>query len=431
MLRFGLPLALALLVAASLASGAESFPYTARVTSDDASLRSGPGKNYYSTDKLKSGDSVEVYRHDPGGWCAVKPTERSFSWVEAADLEEMGDGIARVRSAEAIARVGSYLSESREVSQVRLHRDETVEIIEKSADGHWFKITPPAGEFRWVFEKFLEAKAGPTVEPDAVPVAKSEAAPDAKLDDAAQHDASPKAGGEQTASLSANHEPGAKADVKLTSHGGERWQMSPVAVEGSPASATGAGSDSAASTNREIVDLDLALSTVVSKDISQWAFTPLRDRAQVALGNAKSAIDRGRVRTLISKIDRFEDIKRRSDALGPRLLASLPASSASAARALPAPSQSNYDAFGRLMPSADQRAGSPQYVLVDEKGNYSTLISAGPGVDLIPYLNKQIAVQGVRTYLPEARKQHVSVQRVAEMPDLSGRVAGRRRGLLR
>ena len=49
----------------------DEFPYTACVNSADVFVRSGPGKNYYPTDKLSKGDKVEVYRHDPGGWCAA------------------------------------------------------------------------------------------------------------------------------------------------------------------------------------------------------------------------------------------------------------------------------------------------------------------------------------------------------------------------
>ena len=45
---------------------------------------SGPGKNYYPTDKLHKGEKVEIYRHDPGGWCAIKPPRQSFSWVSAS-----------------------------------------------------------------------------------------------------------------------------------------------------------------------------------------------------------------------------------------------------------------------------------------------------------------------------------------------------------
>ena len=51
------------------------------ITADDVYVRSGPGENYYPTDKLKAGQEVEVYRHDPGGWYAIRPPKGSFSWV--------------------------------------------------------------------------------------------------------------------------------------------------------------------------------------------------------------------------------------------------------------------------------------------------------------------------------------------------------------
>ena len=54
-------------------SAAEDCPYTAYVSQSDVYVRSGPGKNYYPTEKLAKGDAVEVYRHDPGGWYAVRP----------------------------------------------------------------------------------------------------------------------------------------------------------------------------------------------------------------------------------------------------------------------------------------------------------------------------------------------------------------------
>ena len=59
----------------SPARGDATFPYKATVASEDVYVRSGPGQNYYPTDKLKRGQEVEVYRHDPGGWCAIRPVE--------------------------------------------------------------------------------------------------------------------------------------------------------------------------------------------------------------------------------------------------------------------------------------------------------------------------------------------------------------------
>ena len=55
------------------AAQVQKFPYEAGLTGEDVYVRSGPGKKYYPTGKLKSGDHVIVHRHDPGGWYMISP----------------------------------------------------------------------------------------------------------------------------------------------------------------------------------------------------------------------------------------------------------------------------------------------------------------------------------------------------------------------
>ena len=54
------------------------FPYQALILNDGASIHSGPGSSHYATRKLKQGDAVEVYRHDPGGWKRNPPGQWKF-----------------------------------------------------------------------------------------------------------------------------------------------------------------------------------------------------------------------------------------------------------------------------------------------------------------------------------------------------------------
>ena len=156
----GLPTVCLLLV--SSARGDQTFPYKAYVTSGEVYVRSGPGKNYYPTSKLKTGDQVEVYRHDPGGWFAIRPPSGSFTWVSARYLEKSSHGLAKVVGDQVAARVGSEFSDIRDVIQVRLHRGEVVEILETKEfrsgpeAGTWCKVAPPSGEFRWVSGKFVD-----------------------------------------------------------------------------------------------------------------------------------------------------------------------------------------------------------------------------------------------------------------------------------
>jgi SH3-like domain-containing protein len=141
---------------------AESFPYTAYIRSDDVNVRSGPGDNYYPVSKLARGDVVEVYRHDPGGWYAIRPPAGSFSWISGEFLKPIDGSTAVVIGDRVVARVGSAFSDVRDCIQVRLERGEEVDVIEAKrfnegpAAQTWYKIAPPAGEFRWVSGKFVE-----------------------------------------------------------------------------------------------------------------------------------------------------------------------------------------------------------------------------------------------------------------------------------
>jgi uncharacterized protein YgiM (DUF1202 family) len=137
-------------------------PYKAYVSADDVYVRSGPGRNYYPSGKLKTGDQVDVYRHDPGGWYAIKPIEGSFAWVSARFLKVGEDGLAEVTGDRVAARVGSRFSDVRDVIQVRLSRGETVKVLGQkefkstSNSGIWYKISPPSGEFRWIHGKYVD-----------------------------------------------------------------------------------------------------------------------------------------------------------------------------------------------------------------------------------------------------------------------------------
>ncbi|MCH2179053.1 MAG: hypothetical protein MK106_09635 [Mariniblastus sp.] len=134
------------------------FPYQANVISDEALVHSGPGDVHYPTDQLSAGALVEVYRHDPGGWCAIRPVVGSFSMVPRESIEEMEEALGRVTKDGVPAWVGTRMGNASEpMWQVKLKQGETVEILGKlkwdSPDEppvNWYQIAPPAGEFRWI-----------------------------------------------------------------------------------------------------------------------------------------------------------------------------------------------------------------------------------------------------------------------------------------
>ncbi len=138
--------------------GQVDFPYQALVLRDGAEVHSGPGKLLYGTEKLNQGAAVEVYRHDPGGWCAIRPTPDSFGLIPKSTLKLVSDGVGKIVADGTRAWVGTKLGPvEKPLWQVKLKKDELVEVIGQVSwphpEGHstiWYQIAPPAGEFRWI-----------------------------------------------------------------------------------------------------------------------------------------------------------------------------------------------------------------------------------------------------------------------------------------
>ena len=112
-------ISLAMAPAAWSQESAERFPYSAFVATDEASVRSGPSESFYPVLTLRHGDAVEVWRHDPAGWCAIRPPEGSFSWIAAEFIEQTGERTGVVRGNQVNARVGTHFSDLRDAVQVK------------------------------------------------------------------------------------------------------------------------------------------------------------------------------------------------------------------------------------------------------------------------------------------------------------------------
>ena len=135
-------------------------PYRAQVVTDSTAYRAGPGNQFYSCGYLVRGEIVEVYQQDASGFLAIRPPQPASSWVLASDVEltEQTD-IGRVLRSNVTSWIDSQLPAAPDDQwQVRLKEGELVEIIEKRpVPGEpletallYYRIAPPAGEFRWI-----------------------------------------------------------------------------------------------------------------------------------------------------------------------------------------------------------------------------------------------------------------------------------------
>ncbi|MGD9632040.1 MAG: SH3 domain-containing protein [Pirellulales bacterium] len=429
-------------------------PLHATVVSPGAPVRSGPAESYYLTDTLPEGTAVEIYKRNDDGWCAVRPPEESFSWVFAQNVRLVSDELAEVIKDKSPARVGSRLSSQRDVVEVRMKQGERVTILgqDDRDGGVWYKIAPPAGEFRWMRARDLGMEESSPKSADASgsyvtttdkryavrtvageqPIAGEEAAPIA---------APPLAPVETITSTTM---PAAPAPLPKPN---DQWAPAksqiPTAADVTPLGVAPVASTPAATTPpassaelaQHLQRLELQLSRMVAEPPGTWNVAPLEQAAEQLLAHAETVQDRNAVKSTLAKIDRFSSIQRRyaaGNAGAMRLPANMPSTSMpsaptagtpmiagttslNAAPVAGAQPNSPYDAVGILRPVVSKRPGAPQFALVNAQGQVVTFITPTPDVNLQPFIGQQIGVTGSRGYIPEFRRAHVTAARVAPL----------------
>ncbi len=268
------------------ALGAEpSFPYTADVSVDEVEVRCGPGWDYYATQHLRRGTKVDVYRHEPGGWLAIRPPEGSFSWIPARQVKRGADPrVGEVAIDGAVAWVGSAVADvAQHKWQVRLEQGELVEILGEKplsvgpgfATETYLQIAPAAGEFRWIHAENAFAPGA---------VAHRSATKTIELTNYA--------GGAGRAAA-----PGSDKSAAA-----DRIGPSPIAGRGSVTHGTTAAKDEKelAQLARQVEQLKVDLSLLVTRQIDQWDLDALRARRCTRGGYQPNAARAGRASDLVS-----------------------------------------------------------------------------------------------------------------------------------
>lgn len=384
--------------------GEATFPYAVEVAGDEVEVRSGPGWHYYVTQRLPHGTRVEVYRHDPGGWLAIRPPRESFSLVVARNVARTGDPhVAEVVQDATVAWIGSAQAPVPQHKwQVRLDRGELVEVLgdQMMAVGPGFatekycRVAPPAGEFRWIHQRQTVA------------------------------------GGAAGDPASSTVQPAAGAETR------DRPGQSPSA----DCEATTLG-PTPAEVPRLLASLRVDLSLLVTQPIAQWDLAALGTRAAALVQAAQGTSAEREVRSVTARIEEFETLRRRYEktqnesvpvladnvaahgvSVTPQLDESLGTprgdspigSGGGSADEEMAPDGSPPEAAGWLMPVHSTRRAAPPYALLDDDGRVAAYVAPAPGLNLRRYVKQRVAIVGDQRYETELRAALITAERVVK-----------------
>jgi SH3-like domain-containing protein len=158
---------------------ADEVPNTATVTVAEAEVRSGPGATaqMYVTNRLHTGDRVEIIKEMDGGWLAIKPPAGSFSWVNSRYLKQNVPTLPiwRVTDDKVPVLLGSTIKDGKPtVEGTKVNKGtqlRAVGAMKMADDGYWLPVQPPPGELRYIRAESVSRKSKDSAAPGAPPAA--------------------------------------------------------------------------------------------------------------------------------------------------------------------------------------------------------------------------------------------------------------------
>lgn len=376
-------------------AAAESLKAYAAEVVADTEARCGPGGHYYATSRLQRGDRVEVYR-EQAGYLAIRPPRGSYSWVPARQLQMTAtDHVAVAREEGVRVYVGTELQQlNKHHWQVELRKGEAVEIRgEKQlvtpagvvAD-RWYKVAPPAGEFRWLPKSAVRRDDGRTLPVEPKPLAG--AGP-----------ATPLAEPPEVERI-ADAEPGAPVSPRVLTDS----DASPVKAAPNPQWLSWESPSDPAEFERVLEQFSTRLAATVARPAEQWELDELRIKAGKMSEQGPSPLQRGKARKLLANVQEFQSLQSR--------LSGEAESPAGGDDGTPA---ADYAGQGWLMPVQSKNPSVPPFVVVDDNGRFLQFVSPAPGLNLRRYEKTKVGLIGPASYIPALDMPHVTAQRVVKL----------------
>lgn len=396
---------------------AEEFPYPAVVT-QTTSARCGPGEHYYRTSKLPRGTRVEVYRTQ-GSWSAIRPLPASFSWAPASQLQTTAtDDVMVAREDGVRVWIGTNVETlNKHHFQVELKKGEAVQVIgEKrlvapsgAVADTWYKIQPPAGEFRWAPTSDLQRDNG-----QATPTSVA----DIELTDIGASNKPLVEPAELERVVDSTPPQGRQADA--LSVGDQRTV--PTAPAPKPEWLQWRPPTDPVDFDRTLEQFNTKLATMVAQPTTQWDFVELRIKSGKMADAGPSPLHRARARKLQASISEFQAVADRLSKPRDGMISQ--ASLETPAQESPTTSGSTgggngagegYTGQGWLMPVHSSQKSVPKYTILDDQGRFLHFVSPAPGVNLRRYEKQRVGVIGPSSYIPALDRPHITAQRIVPL----------------
>lgn len=376
-------------------------PYQVYIAAGGAPVFSGPGDDYYATQRLPANTECEVYEELRDGWLAIRPPAGSYSLVLRSALGSAEEDVAIVQRDGTPSRVGSVLVDKYSSVHVRLEKDEIVQLIDDGTqdNSQWATIAPPTGEFRFIRETDVvltrQEKPAEVVDNDRADTTPTLEPISEWCEHATEVDGQ------------SDREP----LVRVVAHDdAEPSKTTPPATNSSPAATN------VTAFAGKLDQLEIQLSRRVAGPVNLWVFDDLEQRAAQLLSEATTPAEQNQVEDLAHRLSRFGSIASRyrtPPAKSDPTAASIATTTNNATQLDPALSQ--YDAVGVLRPVVSKQGNAPPYALVDESGNVVTFITPSPTLNLQQHLGQRVGVSGTRGFLPAYRSRNIQTGRVAPL----------------
>jgi uncharacterized protein YraI len=368
--------ALALLLALGLTTSATGAQ-TATVQVAEVEVRSGPSANFYPTSRLRQGQVVEVVREE-NGWLAIKPPPGSFSWIDRRAVQEHGATVT-VKEANAPVRVGSRLiNREPEVQKLRVQAGTQLVVIgrpEVSQDGTVFlPIQPPANDVRYLPVEAVRPTTPTSPPAVSPPSANFAAVGDARWQQALQLEQLGRS--EEAARLYADVGIASAANPGLAAEAQRRAQWLRGGLIQSPAGTT-----------RE----NRPAGTVSWGAVNAPAAPAGRTTSQYTDGNGAAA-----------------------PAWRPP--AQAPAPATAPGQPAGSPAMLTNSGPGRLYRAPFFIDNKPAFGLEGSGGQLRLYVTAEPGVNLEPFVNRNVDLHGSMLYRGDLRTNYMTVRQVTPLP---------------